>query len=256
MHRLAASGPPLGGLDAIVQMLSTDDTDPPSGRPWVSTDMVMSLDGAYSSDGTSGGLSSDADHALFIAHRSTADAILVGASTVREEGYRRPTVSEEAAERRRVRSQSALPLLVVVSSSLDLGANTPLLHGDPPAPIIAHPARSDTSNAPEGLELIQAGETTVDLALLLSELAGRGVRRVACEGGPGLLGQLAKDDLIDEFLVTISPQLVGGTSVGLLGGVGLPGGVGTGNLPFELHAVLRDGDHLMCSYRRARDAAR
>lgn len=237
----------MGGLGAIARMLTAADTDPPAGRPWVSTDMVMSIDGAYSMDGTSAALSSDADHALFIAHRSNADAILVGASTVREEGYRRPTVSEEAAEVRRGRSQSALPMLVIVSSSLDLGTDTPLLHGEPPAPIIAHPARSDASAAPEGFDLIQAGDATVDLPELLSELARRGVRRIACEGGPGLLGQLAQADLIDEYLVTLSPQLVGGGRVGLLGGARLAG------LPFTLHEVLRDGDHLMCSYRRERD---
>lgn len=230
-------------------MLSTDGTDPPAGRPWVSTDMVMSMDGAYSRDGTSAALSSDADHALFMAHRSTADAILVGASTVREEGYRRPTVSAEAAEIRRQRGQNALPMLVITSSSLDLGAHTPLLRGDPPAPIIAHPARSDTSVAPEGFDLIELGDTSVDLVLLLSELAERGVRRVACEGGPGLLGQLAEADLIDEFLVTISPQLVGGVMVGLLGRAH------TGGLPFELHEVLREENHLMCSYRRDRSTA-
>lgn len=209
----------------------------------------MSLDGAYSRNGTSAALSSDADHALFIAHRSTADAILVGASTVRAEGYRRPTVSAEAAEVRRRRSQSAVPMLVVVSSSLDLGRGTPLLRGGPPAPVIAHPTRSDTSVAPEGVELIQAGEVTVDLEELLSKLFLRGVRRVACEGGPGLLGQLAQRDLIDEYLVTISPQLVGGATVGLLGGAHLEG------LSFALHQVLREGDHLMCSYRRERGSA-
>lgn len=249
MRLLAPSGPSLGGLDAITQMLTAEHTDRPDGRPWVSTDMVMSLDGAYSRDGTSAALSSDADHALFIAHRSTADAILVGASTVREEGYRRPTVSAEAAKVRRRHSQSAVPMLVVVSSSFNLGKDTPLLHGDPPAPIIAHPARSDTSAAPEGVELIRAGDVTVDLEELLSELFRRGVRRVACEGGPGLLGQLARRDLIDEYLITISPQLVGGAMVGLLGGAHLEG------LQFVLHGVLREGDHLMCSYRRAREPA-
>jgi riboflavin biosynthesis pyrimidine reductase len=208
--------------------------------------MVMSMDGAYARDGTSGALSSDADHELFIAHRNTADAILVGAATVRQENYSRPTVSAKAAEIRRRRGQSALPMLVITSSSLDLGTNTPLLRGNPPAPIIAHPARSDTSVAPEGFELIELGDTSVDLALLLSELAERGVRRVACEGGPGLLGQLAEADLIDEFLVTISPQLVGGAMVGLLGRARAAG------LPFELHEVLCEENHLMCSYRRDR----
>lgn len=248
MRRLVAAGQSLGALEALSELVATADVDPPPGRPWVSTDMVMSIDGAFTRAGTSGGLSSDADHALFIAHRSIADAILVGASTVREERYRRPVVSAEAADIRRRRHQTEVPDLVITSVSLQLGADTPLLEGEPPAPIIAHPACSDTSGAPPGLELIEVGDSEVDMAELLAVLARRGIRRVACEGGPRLLGQLAAADLIDEYLVTISPHLVGGARTGLLGGI--EAGAGS----FELHRVLRSGDHLMCSYRRNRGA--
>lgn len=247
MRRLTATGAPLDALEAMVALLPTMGVEPPPERPWVSTDMVMSMDGAYSRGGTSGALSSPADHALFIAHRSLSDAILVGASTVRKERYRRPSVSEQAREVREHYGQRPVPELVITSASLDLGAGTPLLHGDPPVPIIAHPASADTRDAPEGFELIDAGDTQVDLRLLMSILRDRGVRRIACEGGPHLLGQLAAEDLIDEYLVTISPQLVGGAMVGLLGG-GNPQAA-----RFELYEVLRDGEHLMCSYRRDRD---
>lgn len=212
----------------------------------MSTDMVMSIDGAYSVAGRSAGLSSTADHELFLAHRHGADAILVGAATARTERYRRPRPDPEAAQRRTARSQSPTPLLVIVSKSLDLGRDTPLLQGEPPNPILAHPATSDTAMAPEGLELLEAGRSEVDLHALLAELARRGVNRVACEGGPALLGQLARADLIDEYLVTLAPRLAGGQDVGLLGGLSTP------TRDYRLHAVLRDGDHMMCSYRRIR----
>lgn len=249
MERLAPTGPALDALEAIVSMLPTLGAEPPVERPWVSTDMVMSMDGAFSREGTSGGLSSDADHALFIAHRSLSDAILVGAATVRKEGYRRPSVSAAASEVREKYGQQAVPRLVITSVSLDLGEDTPLLRGDPPSPIIAHPASADTGRAPEGFELLEVGETRVDLRSLLGRLRERGVDRVACEGGPRLLGQLAEQDLIDEYLVTISPQLVGGEMVGLLGATSPRG------TDFGLHEIIRDGDHLMCSYRRNRDPA-
>ncbi len=234
-------------------MLSTNGIDPPPGRPWISTDMVMSMDGAYSRQGTSGALSSPADHALFIAHRNTADAILVGASTVRKERYRRPIIDEAASRHRRERGQSAAPVLVVVSASIDLGSDTPLLHGEPPEPpepIIVHPSTSDISAAPAGFELIVAGTSEVDLRVLLGILAARGIHRVACEGGPRLLGQLAEADLIDEYLLTISPQLVGGTMVGLVGSAEID------ENRFVLHQVLHEQDHLMCSYRRSDVRAR
>jgi riboflavin biosynthesis pyrimidine reductase len=247
MKHLEAGGSPLDELAAVLEMLDSDRPGVGSGRPWVTTNMVMSLDGAYSSDGLSGGLSSGADHELFLAQRSLADVILVGASTVRAEKYRRPSVSEEAARIRAMRGQDPTPRIVITSKSLSLPEDVPILHGDPPAPIMAHPADSDLGNAPPGVELLEAGSDGVDFDLLLRLLAERGASHVVCEGGPGVLGQLAARGLIDEYMLTVSPQLVGGDRVGLLAGAEAQ------DERFALHRVLRAGDHLMLSYRRPRD---
>lgn len=245
MRRLEPAGIPIDTPDAMLELLDADRVDPPPGRPWVSTNMVMSLDGAYSRGGTSGALSSTADHELFIAHRSIADAVLVGASTVRAERYSRPSVSPRAAEIRAARGQEPVPRIVITSASLHLPADTPLLDGSPPVPILAHPRTSDPAAAPDGVELLAAGEEGVDFAELLAVLGDRGVRHVACEGGPGVLGQLAAAGLIDEYLLTVSPSLVGGDRVGLLAGAT------PADADFDLHRVLRQSEHLMLSYRRA-----
>ncbi|MCP4437246.1 MAG: hypothetical protein GY812_17350 [Actinomycetia bacterium] len=245
MQQLQPSGESFETPASMLEMLDSDRPEPPEGRPSVSTNMVMSLDGAYSLDGTSGGLSSPTDHALFIAQRSLADYIIVGASTVRAEMYRRPSVTDEAARIRALRGQDPVPRIVITSRSLELPDDVPLLHGDPPAPIMAHPASSDPDNAPQGVELLTAGESGVDFELLLEMLGQRGARHVVCEGGPGVLGQLAGADLIDEYLLTLSPHLVGGDRVGLLSHAQGP------ESPYELHRTMRDGDYLMLSYRRA-----
>ena len=229
---------------SLVEHLSADSPSPPRGRPWVTTNMVMSMDGAYSVSGTSGALSSEADHALFLAQRWMADAVLVGAGTARDERYRRPSVDPAAAALRRRRGQDAQPVLVVVTGSGRIPIDQPFLEGEGPTPVLVHPATTDPGCLPRKLERLACGEDRVDLAALLAELHRRGVRRVDCEGGPALLGQLAAIDAIDEFLLTISPQLVGGPTVGLLGSA-------TAAVRFGLHRVLRDGDHLMLAYRRA-----
>ncbi len=169
----------------------------------------------------------------------------MGASTVRAEGYRRPTVGAEAARIRAQRGQDRVPRIAITSRSLHLPADTPLLQGDPPPPIMVHPSASDTSKAPPGVELLEAGEDGVDFGMLLAILHDRGARHVVCEGGPGVLGQLAAADLIDEYMLTLSPQLVGGADVGLLSGASAEG------QNFGLHRVLRQEDHLMLSYRRS-----
>lgn len=244
MHTLVAGGPHLDTSAELLHLLDHDRPPIPHDRPWVSTNMVMSLDGAYTVRGRSGGLSSTADHALFVAQRSLADVILVGASTVRQERYRRPTVHPDAAEIRERRQQAATPMLVIVSRSLSLPDDLPLLHDDGPPPVLAHPADADTSRAPDGLGLLECGATGVEIRTLLDVLHRRGARAVVCEGGPGLLGQMAATDRIDEYLLSLSPRLVGGHEVGLLAGTTVP------DVGFALHRVLRDGDHLMLSYRR------
>ena len=63
-----------------------------------------------------------------------------------------------------------------------------------------------------------AGEAGVDLRLALDALAGRGLRRVLCEGGPRLLGEMVADGLLDDLCLTFSPLLRGGDAPRALNG--------------------------------------
>src|SRR5512139_2148655 len=101
----------------------------PDGRPWLLANMVAGLDGSLSWHGRVGELSSASDRSLFVRLRGLADGVLVGAGTVRAEGYgpvRLPTDGHEA-----------VPPLVVVSRSLDLDWSAPLwAAADGPRPIV------------------------------------------------------------------------------------------------------------------------
>jgi riboflavin biosynthesis pyrimidine reductase len=66
-----------------------------------------------------------------------------------------------------------------------------------------------------------------------------------CEGGPNLLGQMHLADLVDELFVTISPQLVGGAALGLLGPIP------EAARRFTLHRAVEDDSNLLLTYRRA-----
>ena len=71
----------------------------PAGRRWVRAMMVTTLDGAAAGpDGLSGSISGDADQAVFAAVRRHADAVLIGAGTLRAERYK-PMLARK--ERRR-----------------------------------------------------------------------------------------------------------------------------------------------------------
>ena len=60
----------------------------PAGRSWLRVNFVSSLDGAVTgADGRSGSINTPADHRVFRLLRRLSDVVVVGAGTVRAEGY-------------------------------------------------------------------------------------------------------------------------------------------------------------------------
>lgn len=224
--------PTSGPVGSVLDLLAGDPRPSPVGRPWVAANMVASVDGAYGRDGRSAGLSGEADRTVFRALRACADVVLVAAGTARTERYRRPVDAGPTSAR-----------LAVVSRSLDLPADQPFLSGSGPDPIVYHPGTADAGRLPPGVEPRAVGGTTVDLPAVLADLHADGARFVLCEGGPNLLGQLADHHLLDELFVTVSPLLVGGEQVGLLGGQGPM------HRSLSLHRVLSDEGSLFLTYR-------
>ena len=55
---------------------------------------------------------------------------------------------------------------------------------------------------------------------MLAELARRSLYRVLCEGGPTLLGDIVKFDLLDELALTVAPVLVAGAAPRIVTGAG------------------------------------
>jgi hypothetical protein len=66
-----------------------------SDRPWVGLCMVNSIDGSTVVDGRSTELSSANDLAVLLGLRRLADIIIVGAGTVRGEGYGPPDILDQ-----------------------------------------------------------------------------------------------------------------------------------------------------------------
>ena len=203
---------------------------PHDGRPWVLVNMIASVDGAIAVDGRSGGLGGPADQAMLGALRATADVVLVGAGTVRAEGYRPPrTPGVEAAAGRTARSQTPRPRLAVVTARGDLDAGLPMFAdhssgdtADDPLPLVfTTPAGANALGGSLGdrAEVVVAGDgADVAPVAVLAGLADRGAGVVLVEGGPTLNGRMVADGLVDELCVTVAPMLVGGGDGGLLAG--------------------------------------
>ena len=219
------------------------------GRPWVVINMIASIDGSTAVAGRSGGLGTPADHQVFTALRALADVIVVGAGTVRAEGYGPPRTPQAEQERRVARGQSRFPRIAVVTGRLDLDLSTPLFTESVEPPIIlTGTAASAEARAAvtEVADVHVVGEAQVDLARALAALAGLGAGVALCEGGPLLNDQLLAEALIDEICLSVSPMLAGGESARII-----HGSAPATPMPMRLDRALEEDGMLLLRYVRA-----
>jgi riboflavin biosynthesis pyrimidine reductase len=187
--------------------------DPMPSRGWVRANMVSTLDGAASgADGVSGSVSSPVDKATFGVLRGLADVVLVGAGTVRAEGYHAPVANPAFAERRAAVGQRPAPALAIVTRTGGLPVGNGLFDGSSPTYVVTT-ASADLTRLRDVVgsdQVIVAGEQDLDVVDAVSVLAGRGLKRVLLEGGPSLLGSALASGRVDELCLTWSPMLVSG----------------------------------------------
>src|SRR5687768_12372376 len=90
---------------------------------WVRANFIASLDGAATHDGHTRGLTNADDKRVFDLLRMLCDVVLVGAATVRSDGYAGRKVDRKAAAWRVEHGLPAEPALAVVSARLSLSAD-------------------------------------------------------------------------------------------------------------------------------------
>jgi riboflavin biosynthesis pyrimidine reductase len=223
-----------------------------------SIDGVAAIEGVAMSSATiSGGAS--ADRFMMALLRGVADAVVVGAGTLRE--HDGPWTAEKAFpagadDFRRLRdevSEEASPTLVVVTASGDLPAEHPAL----PAAVVVTTSSGARSIEDRGLrtaEVIDVGDhEDVDADLVIERLRERGHRRILTEGGPGLMGSMLGAGAVDQLFLTISPKVIGG-------GPERPPFTGAADLlemdlRAELLTVRRAADYLFLRYALAPPAS-
>lgn len=181
--------------------------------PWLRANFVSSIDGAATHEGTSGGLGTAADGRVFGLLRRLADVIVVGAGTVRQEGYRNLALDDEAVEWRTVNGLPAQPPFALVSASLRIEPADLADYVTRPFVITTESSPVDArARLEEVAEIIVAGARQVDTVELKRALAERGYPQQHGEGGPTLFATMIGQGVVDELCLTVSPRLEGGSA--------------------------------------------
>jgi riboflavin biosynthesis pyrimidine reductase len=218
--------------------------------------IVTSLDGvaALPPPARSGALLSGrnaADRFLMGLLRALADAIVVGAGTLR--GEPRHLWTPAYASRELASAFATLgrpqPRLVVVSARGDLDPESRALEAGALVLTTEAGAARLQNRLPSASQVRSLGVEPPDGSAILTAIREEGHRRVLTEGGPTLMAAFVADRQLDELFLTLSPLLAGRRSgdgrLGLLEGIELLPGT---SLWAQLLSLRSHGAHLFLRY--------
>lgn len=181
----------------------------PERSEWLRLNLIGSVSGsAVGSDGTSETLTNPTDRLLLRVIRDLSDVVLVGAASVRAEGFGVPRHSA----------------LAVVTGSGDLSGHRIVTDGHRGDLVVLCPAsaaslvRATLGDTAASIIEVAADEPgMLAPAAIVAALRSAGYSSIACEGGPNLAAQLVDAGLVDEICLTLSPVL-NGSALPIFGG--------------------------------------
>ena len=181
-------------------------------RPYTLLSCCMSLDG-YLDDSSPRRLilSSAADLDRVDELRARADAILVGAATVRADNPRLVVRSPARVERRLHEGRTPTPAKVTLTAlaKLDPGAAFFTTGQTDKLVYCTDDTAAEAHAALDAVATVVAAGHPLHLEALLEDLHARGVRRLLVEGGATVLSQLLAAGLADELQLAVAPFVVG-----------------------------------------------
>jgi riboflavin biosynthesis pyrimidine reductase len=202
-----------------------------------------------------------ADRFMLALLRACADAVIVGAGTLREYPRARwgpeetaPDLASDLAALRASLAKPRHPLVVFVTASGKVDLALPVFtSGDPVLIVTTREGATRLGPTPSGVR-VHATERTPKAREIVDVVAHQtGGRLLLTEGGPTVLGQFLRERMLDELFLTLAPQLAGRSReerrLALVEGVAFD----PDRAPrAELLSVRRADDHLFFRYRLRR----
>jgi 2,5-diamino-6-(ribosylamino)-4(3H)-pyrimidinone 5'-phosphate reductase len=201
--------------------------EPPEDRPYIYLNMVMSLDGKATIEGTERGLGSPRDQRLMRELRVHADMVMNGANTLRISGTSSTLKYSDLIELRRQRAGNTTPKAAIITQSADLPLEKSFFTSDKwdATIFVIEGAPADRVDAirATGRRIVMLPDSPTNLhemaRIMRQEL---GVRYLLVEGGPTLNHGLFRQQLVDELFLTVSGKMVAGRNLAILQGQAFP----------------------------------
>jgi len=185
-------------------------------RPKIILSAAISLDGKISTRTGDSKLSSKKDLIRLHKLRSKVDAILVGKNTVKKDD---PLLTVRHCKGKN-------PTRIILDSSGTISINSKILQTSNIVKTIIAVSKKITKKNLKKLEkfpvdVIVIGENQVNVKSLLQNLGTKKINTILLEGGGSINWEFIKNNLVDEFFITITPYVLGGTyAISLVQGKG------------------------------------
>jgi 2,5-diamino-6-(ribosylamino)-4(3H)-pyrimidinone 5'-phosphate reductase len=211
-------------------------------NPYVILSAAISIDGKISTRVGDSKLSSKEDSIRLHKLRSKVDAILIGKNTLLQDD---PLLTVRYTKGKN-------PIRIILDSKGIISVNSRIIKTSNKIPtIIAVSKKISKINLLKlrklPVEIIIAGENSVNLKLLMKKLSSKNIKTILVEGGGIVNWEFIKNDLFNELIVTLSPFLIGGTdSISFVEGKGYTKISNSPNL--KLKSTKRLKNYLVLNY--------
>jgi 2,5-diamino-6-hydroxy-4-(5-phosphoribosylamino)pyrimidine 1'-reductase len=195
-------------------------------------------------------LAGERDRRLMDELRTRADAVIVGAGTIRHDGHPILIRYDDLRKQRVKRGRVPHPVNVVLSRALDLPLRSRFFASKDTRRIVftTRAAPKARVQSLRGVaEVIVLPGRILSPKLVMKALRDRGLRRVLLEGGGEVHFAFAKAGLVGEVYVTVTPRLIGGKQApSFLDGEGF---LWKDHLRLRLVSAKRIGEEVFLRYR-------
>ena len=197
-----------------------------------------------------------ADRFLMGLLRACADAVLLGAGTLRATPGHHwtaehifPDLAPAFADLRSSLGLKPRPRLVLLTASGSVPVSHGAVVGGATIVTTGAGAAALKGQLPDSCDVVEVGKSgSVDMKRAVAEMRERGYDVILTEGGPHVVGDLIKANLLDEAFITVSPVIAGRdheARLGMVQGVELLPGRG---LWSRLLSARRHADFLFLRY--------